>query len=260
MSTEFFKFATHWTGVNAALLNTESARIIDADTYHGADGLGDVFTNKQDTSKLQTEHAVVALQKIVSENPGEISLVCMAPLTNVALAMKMYPDFGNSLKELYIMGGNYTGKGNITAQAEFNFFADPESAHIVLNSITEPLILLPWETCLASEIALEWRHEVLGKMDNAIVTFLNAIETHTYPKTKPSPYKPCDGLLAAIVIRPEIVKLEEKFHADIELHGGRTRGQVVLDHLQSRKPNVRIIMAYDAEIFKEILLLAVKQD
>ena len=66
--------------------------------------------------------------------------------------MKMYPDFVNSVDKFMVMGGNYTGVGNVTAQAEFNFYFDPESVHIVMCKATKKLWILPWEPCKRSNI------------------------------------------------------------------------------------------------------------
>lgn len=77
--------------------------------YHGRDGFGDVYDTQVDTSKLQKEHAVHALNRIVSEEPDEMTILCLGPLTNIALAIKLYPEFAGDVKELYVMGGNSTG-------------------------------------------------------------------------------------------------------------------------------------------------------
>lgn len=69
-------------------------------------------------------------------------------------------------------------------------------------------------------------------------------------------YKPCDAILAAIILRPDMVKKIVKYHADIELTGLKTRGQVVIDHLNNNKSNVDIIKEFDSEIFKELLIFA----
>lgn len=96
-------------GAHAPLLCTPNVEEAVKDQYHGSDGFGDVYNTKVDTSTLQPEHAVCALNRITSECPSKITIVCLGPLTNIALAMKMYSTFINNIKEFYIMGGNITG-------------------------------------------------------------------------------------------------------------------------------------------------------
>uniref|UniRef100_A0A3P8TYV9 Si:ch211-201h21.5 n=1 Tax=Amphiprion percula TaxID=161767 RepID=A0A3P8TYV9_AMPPE len=102
--------------------------------HFGTDGLGDVLKDKDPRweEKIQREHAVSAMIRLVSENQNQVSLMAIGPLTNLALAVRLDPGFPQKLKDLYIMGGNMEGKGNVTLCAEFNFAMDPESAYIVL--------------------------------------------------------------------------------------------------------------------------------
>ncbi|XP_060819140.1 pyrimidine-specific ribonucleoside hydrolase RihA-like isoform X2 [Bombus pascuorum] len=201
------------------------------DHYHGIDGFGDVYNTQIDTR----------------------------PLTNIALAIKMYPQFVDHVKEFYIMGGNATAQGNITPQAEFNFYMDPESVHIVFNNNKKPLRLLPWETCLKSCISHEWRRDILGKMDKPCIQLMNDIEyAHQKTRKRQFPnYITCDAILAAILLKPEIAQNVVPYHADIELNGTRTRGQVVLDHLLSNEPNVLLIQNFDSESFKKLLIFSI---
>jgi len=124
--------------------------VYNADPYHGHDGFGD--TNHDDEPDLkcvqESEHAVNALVRIVKSHPGEITLVALGPLTNVAMAMRLDSQFASNLKEIYIMGGNTEGKGNITVSAEFNFHSDPEAAYIVLENTRCPTFVASWELCL----------------------------------------------------------------------------------------------------------------
>ena len=69
-------------------------------------------------------------------------------------------------------------------------------------------------------------------------------------------YLPCDAILAGVFLRPEMATNVVPYHIDIELGGNRTRGQVVIDHLMSNKPNAFIIQDFDSEIFKDLLLFA----
>lgn len=58
----------------------------------------------------------------------------LGPMTNLAMAVRLDPSIAKKVKKLVFMGGTSKGKGNISPCAEFNFFADPEAAHIVLES------------------------------------------------------------------------------------------------------------------------------
>ncbi len=73
--------------------------------------------------------------------------MCLAPLTNIALAFKIDPSVTGKLKDMVIMGGNSEGVGNTTMAAEFNFYADPEAAFVVLNKAACPLFVVTWELC-----------------------------------------------------------------------------------------------------------------
>lgn len=68
--------------------------------YHGEDGLGDVPDPSPTDPKIETEHAVQALLRLVDGNKGEITLLCFAPLTNIALAIRLDPDFGKKIEKM----------------------------------------------------------------------------------------------------------------------------------------------------------------
>ena len=85
---------------------------------------------------------------------GEITIVTLGPLTNIALAMKLNKSFEAKVKNFVVMGGNMEGVGNTTSAAEFNFYADPEAAHVVLKRLQDLDVvkakLVTWEVCRKS--------------------------------------------------------------------------------------------------------------
>lgn len=81
-------------------------------TFHGGDGMGDLDYENEPDLQIQEKPAAIAMYDIVKRNPGQIDLICLAPLTNVALAIRLYDDFVSYLKGIYIMGGNNTGSYN----------------------------------------------------------------------------------------------------------------------------------------------------
>ncbi len=74
-------------------------------------------------------------------------MVCLAPLTNLALTLKVSPSVATDLKEVVLMGGNIEGVGNMSIAAEFNFHADPEAAFVVLDAARCPVVMVSWELC-----------------------------------------------------------------------------------------------------------------
>ena len=83
---------------------------------------------------------------------GEVTLIGLGPLTNVATCINVDPSFSSQLKSVMLMGGNSHGEGNITVCGEFNFHADPEAAKVVIDRIECPICIAPWETCRNTNI------------------------------------------------------------------------------------------------------------
>ncbi|XP_058816431.1 nucleoside hydrolase-like [Topomyia yanbarensis] len=224
--------------------------------FHGVDGFGDLNLEIPDESIIRPEHAVNELARRILAESGTLSLIFIGPLTNLALCLKMYPEVRDQIKDLYIMGGNRYGMGNVTKSAEFNFWADPEAASVVFNNIRCPITLLPWETCLSEQrtIPMDWRMTVVGKSTNKAVQMLNLAEAEIFAD-RPF-WRPCDAFLAAVFVKPEIVIHTENFHVDVELSGRLTRGQMVLDHLKCMRDNVRLVDKINTDQFKLLMLYA----
>ena len=100
---------------------------------HGNTGLGYAKLPEPQTRPIRQHGTDFLIERIMS-NPGEITLVALGPLTNVALAIRQEPRIVNALKELIIMGGAIRHEGNTTALAEFNTYVDPHAAHIVYHA------------------------------------------------------------------------------------------------------------------------------
>jgi inosine-uridine nucleoside N-ribohydrolase len=102
--------------------------------FHGVTGLDSTgATLPPPRRALAPGHAALEIVSRVNAAPGEITLVVVGPMTNIALALALDPGLAQKVRELVFMGGGIIG-GNVTARAEFNIWADPEAAAIVLNS------------------------------------------------------------------------------------------------------------------------------
>ncbi|XP_075158377.1 nucleoside hydrolase-like [Haematobia irritans] len=226
--------------------------------FHGRDGFGDIPNLPVVTStKVQDEHAVNMMYRNVCQYPKKVDFLLLGPLTNFAVCINMYgQDFLDKVGNLYIMGGNYRGKGNVTKSAEFNFMLDPEAAHIVFESIEKPMVVVPWETCIDGEMNydLDWRFEVFGKVDSKAMRLMNAVENAFLRPLGYAKWIVCDALAVVSFLFPELTITRSRlYYATIELAGRHTRGQMVLDHKRKDQGNTRVIMNLHKENYQTIL-------
>jgi len=127
----------------------------NAERIHGKDGLYEIehfksyvenYRNLMKSDQTILEHNVSPFGIVeLSKKYNPISLLCLGPLTNLALAFMLDPTLPKRIGKLVIMGGSYTTRGNIQPCVEFNFYFDPIAAKIVLKNF-ENIIIYPWET------------------------------------------------------------------------------------------------------------------
>ena len=103
-----------------------------AEDFHGESGIGDLILERSPVS-CKNLHATEFMAKTIVENPGEIIIAAVGPLTNVASLLIKYPQIKEDIRGITVMGGSLSG-GNVTSFAEFNIYADPEAAQVVFSS------------------------------------------------------------------------------------------------------------------------------
>lgn len=227
---------------------------------HGDDGLGN-SSYPPSQRVVASTHAVQALIDHADAEPGELTLVAIGPLTNVALATRLDPALPGKYKRLVIMGGAIRAMGNTSSvAAEFNIYADPEAAAIVFGAW--PMVtLVSWETTMAYGLPLaDWR-AMLAK-DTPRAEFLRRITRcygdHVEHVLKRTHMFSADPLAMAVALEPAIVQLAEQRRVDVELAGHHTRGQTVVDWngRTALPPNAEIVLDVDRERHRALLGLA----
>jgi purine nucleosidase len=195
------------------------------------------------------EHAVDMIIREIMAAPGEVTLVAVAPLTNVALAVRKEPRIAQAVREVIIMGGALRVDGNTTSLAEFNFYVDPHAAHIVLES-GMPITLLPWD--ITRDVLLTQADvERLLRSPSAIPGFI-ADATRFYLEFHLAAfgYAGCsinDPIALALVFRPELATTEP-MHVAIEHASELTAGKTAISYvgLRAREPDEHDILGFDA--------------
>ncbi|WP_456412970.1 nucleoside hydrolase [Oceanithermus profundus] len=222
---------------------------VHATEFHGEDGLGD-YPDRRARVRPEPEPAAVAIARRARERPGELTLVALGPLTNLALALRLEPELPRLLRRLVVMGGAHTARGNTPHwAAEFNFYYDPEAAQMAVQAFEE-LTLVTWETTLAHPI-LWAEHEALAALDTPRARFYAAVTRTTRgfleKRGLPGLLIP-DPLAMAAALEPGLVTSAERHRGWVETCGAHTRGQLVLDHGRSAEPpNVRVVTGLDRE-------------
>jgi purine nucleosidase len=247
-----------FAGCAAPLINEPD----HATFVHGTDGLGDCNLPPS-TRHVEKEHACNALVKLANAQPGEISLVCIGPLTNLAVALRLDPDLPAKFKKLVLMGGAHYGQGNTTnVTAEFNFFTDPEAAAMVLAAWPE-VTIITWETTLAHMLTSNDLQRIFKLQTTKSRFFADTsriIRTYIKDVLHQEVLFAADALAVAVAIEPAIVKHSERRSAFIELGGLHTRGQLCLDWMgtHNKPSNAEIVMEIDQARFIELFVNGLK--
>lgn len=235
-----------------------------AETWiHGTDGLGDWAGRRPNARQTETIHAALALIEMANRFPGELTLVAIGPLTNIALATRLDPTFPEKIKQFTFMGGTIAARGNTNSlTAEFNVYCDPEAAFITLRAFPKAR-MVSWETTLAHP--LPWavydelvsvptpRSEFCAGTCEALVSMLRTGANPDGGFLLPDP------LAMAVTIEPALILESELRYVTVELQGALTRGQTVIDYSpEGRHPaNVEIVTGIDmdgvVELYRRML-------
>ncbi|XP_060516546.1 nucleoside hydrolase-like isoform X2 [Cylas formicarius] len=202
-------------------------------TYFGADGFG--------------------MCDIVLKHRNKVSIICLGPLTNLAVALRLYSSFASNIRDIWIMGGNYSGnESNYSVKPEFNFGTDPEAAHIVLKCAKCPIYLLPWETCLKQSVTMEWRNTL--HCSNLAMELLTKAEKQVINESEMY-YLPCDAFLTFAFLNAEKHVSDIIAHsAAVEVRDDSKRGQVIIqDNKVAESKNVLFITGINEKLFKKFI-------
>ncbi|WP_181189013.1 nucleoside hydrolase [Bombilactobacillus bombi] len=126
----------------------------NATEIHGESGLaGPTFPEAADSYPLASHNGITLLHETIQKSTTPITVVATGPLTNIALLLKVFPEDRDKIQKLVIMGGALKG-GNVTELAEFNFYVDPDAAHIVMQSGL-PIVLCGLDVTLKTGLTFE---------------------------------------------------------------------------------------------------------
>jgi purine nucleosidase len=241
---------------------------VNAAYVFGADGMSDArFARTR--QRPEKKHAVDAIIETVMANPGEITLIAQAPLTNIAVAATMEPRIATALKHLWIMGGTDNGAGNVTPAAEYNFYVDPEAAAMVFNAGFD-ISLVTWTLSLSSSLMAEEDLAEVAAMGTAKSEFFTTVNAAQVAFSRnhyghAGTVHP-DALTSASALVPGVVTETAECLVQIERESTLTRAyssvsspripkQEIADPAlgKAKDANARVIKAVDLAAFRKCM-------
>lgn len=242
-----------------------------AEFVHGEDGLGGHAGPLPKGSSVPGS-AAEQIVRLARANPGELTLLALGPLTNVALAVLLEPELPALLRSVVVMGGAVTVPGNITPYADANFYHDPEAADLVLGAGFPDLTLVALDATEQARVGGEWM-AALAEVRGSRADFANKLLDH-YQKFYSNMFgeHSCtlhDPLAAAIALDQKLATYRT-MPLGVELTGTHTRGQVVSDlrsissdayistNAGAGRVPVKVAETVDVETFRDLMFAALK--
>ncbi|MEH7392563.1 nucleoside hydrolase [Bacillus sp. JJ1503] len=221
---------------------------------HGEDGIGGALDHIDAGVQENSIFAADFIIEQAEKYKGELTLIMVAPLTNLALALRKEPRVAQWVQDVVIMGGivQSSGRGNTLPTSEFNIFGDPESAKIVFHSGMDITL-----------VSLDVTRKVMLSEEH--INQLKGTKYYEFVKNSTGVYREfslglygvnaCalhDPLAVAVALDKSLVKTE-KYYVDVETKSDLSYGQTICDfrNLLKKEPNVNICVDVDHERFLE---------
>jgi len=228
--------------------------------FHGQNGLGDIppeeyLPKLPGDISISDIHASDFIIDTCMKYPGEVTLILLGPLTNVAIALKKRPDLSKYVKKIVSMGGVFKIQGNTGLLCEANISNDPQGARVVFQSGI-PIELTPLDLTHSIFTDTPFRNELksigkIGKFIYDITTcYIKAYESHGTSSEHIPTHDPC-AIMA--VVNPSVFTKAVQAFVDVETKGELTMGATVADYIGflRKKPQTTIYMESNEALFKQ---------
>lgn len=216
---------------------------------HGESGLAGFDTSA--TEFLMTQDAPEKMVEMIAKYPGEVTILALGPLSNVARAISLDSTFAHEVKRVVIMGGAIDVPGNKNRVAEFNFFVDPEAAEVVMMSGAE-IVLVPLDAC--NKVVLQaddFRQVQNTELQSILLPMMEHFVAGLISDEGTSGILVYDALAAYFLLNPSAFTLEA-MNVVVETKGLHTFGMSVAEKRRHKVEytNTQVVMGIDDEQFR----------
>lgn len=241
--------------IGRGVIGGSQSDVDDAGAIHGEDGMGNLShtlpepTQQYETARYSDDLLIDALQAA----PGEITVVAIAPFTNLAAAEGKSPGVLQLAKEVVIMGGAFRAAGNITPEAEFNIAYDPEAAQVVFNCCSN-IVVLPLDITdhivftpdMAAQVSNTNPNSTISQFIVALCTFMTGTALAFRETQGRSGFLVHDAATLAYLFYPEMLRFR-RAQVQVETNGDWTRGKTLFDNRHKTKVGANAWVALDVD-------------
>lgn len=230
---------------------------------HGEDGMGDIGLVPK-RLKARPENGILKLLEALRESkPGEIDIIALGPLTNIAIALRLDEEAVKKAGRIVVMGTAGLGTGNVSPVAEFNIWQDAEAAKLVTESGLENLIYVGWDACLEEsmlspdEIKKIRESGSIGKFAidcNRVLMEMNKDRFGDYYLDM------ADPAAMAAALYPDCIEACDKYYCEVDVSAGPSYGGVLVDkyYFSGKEPNAYICSKLKSDKYKEYIYKTLK--
>ena len=234
--------------------------VIHAEEFHGETGLGHCVLPETGT-KAASDNAVFFIREILDDLPEgqQVTFIETAPMTNLALLLRVFPEVKDKIRRIVFMGGAVKG-GNVTPAAEFNIYADPEAAKIVFEAGI-PLVMCGLDATMKCNLT---RNQIMKLCQSGNPVARACGDTAGYVLENSSKYRCVASIHDAVpfmyLLHPEFFKMEKAI-LDVDCSDGAGRGAMLCDFRwwlhDEEKIKDMILTDADTESFQQELFEAI---
>lgn len=237
--------------------------LVYAHETHGYDGMGDIGLSPKRLKPAGKDGVIKMLETLRGSKDGEIDIIALGPLTNLALAIRLDYEAMQKAGRVVIMGSAGLGEGNVSPVAEFNIWQDAEAAKIVTESGLENIIYVGWDACLGDcmlapeEIRKIRESGKLGKF--AIDCNKNLLELNR-ERFGDDYLDMADPSAMAAALYPKCIEKCDKYYCEVDVSAGPSYGAVLVDvnHSSGKEPNAYICSKLKAKEYKDYIYRTLK--